>query len=99
MLPPITHPDPNQALVAGTGLTHLGSASARSDMHEGAKMEKLTPSMKLFQDGIKGGKPGVGKVGVQPEWFYKGNGHSVLVPVELCQVLHLDWTLGRSQRL
>lgn len=34
LLPPISHPDPAHVLVTGTGLTHLGSASARSAMHE-----------------------------------------------------------------
>jgi hypothetical protein len=27
--------------------------------------------------GIEGGKPGEGKIGVQPEWFYKGDGSCV----------------------
>jgi hypothetical protein len=35
--------------------------------------------MKMFRMGIDGGKPAPGAVGVQPEWFYKGDG-SVLVP-------------------
>lgn len=29
ILPPLDHPDPAHTLVSGTGLTHLGSASAR----------------------------------------------------------------------
>src|SRR5688572_11449646 len=33
ILPPLDHPDPAHMLVSGTGLTHLGSASARDKMH------------------------------------------------------------------
>lgn len=29
ILPPLDHPDPAHMLISGTGLTHLGSASAR----------------------------------------------------------------------
>jgi Uncharacterized protein conserved in bacteria len=77
---PLTHPDPAHCLVSGTGLTHLGSAETRDAMHKKvAKAETdLTDSMRLFKLGIEGGKPAPGEVGVQPEWFYKGNG-SVLV--------------------
>ena len=34
----------------------------------------LTDSMKVYQWGVDGGKPGKGKIGIQPEWFYKGTG-------------------------
>jgi len=34
ILPPLDHPDPAHVLVSGTGLTHLGSASARDKMHQ-----------------------------------------------------------------
>jgi hypothetical protein len=34
--------------------------------------------MKMFRMGLEGGKPENGEVGVQPEWFYKGDG-SILV--------------------
>jgi hypothetical protein len=34
--------------------------------------------MRMFLMGLEGGKPGPGAVGVQPEWFYKGDG-SILV--------------------
>jgi hypothetical protein len=36
--------------------------------------EKLTDSMKMFRMGLENGKPQAGETGVQPEWFYKGNG-------------------------
>jgi hypothetical protein len=74
MLPPIDHPtEPARCLVSGTGLTHLGSAANRQRMHE-ARESELTDSMKMFKWGVEGGKPAPGKVGVAPEWFYKGCG-------------------------
>jgi hypothetical protein len=80
LLPPLTHPDPAHCLVSGTGLTHLGSAAARDAMH--AKIDKqdaeLTDSMKMFKWGVEGGKPKSSKPGMQPEWFYKGNGRNVV---------------------
>jgi hypothetical protein len=81
VLPPIDHPDPAHCLVAGTGLTHLGSAEGRDKMHakyEGQK--ELTDSMKMFKMGLEAGKPAAGQVGVQPEWFYKGNGTTLVAP-------------------
>jgi hypothetical protein len=84
LLLPITHPDPVHMHVTGTGLTHLGSASTRDAMHAAAaspeKAENLTDSMKMFRMGLLGGKPGAGTAGVQPEWFYKGNGTTVVAP-------------------
>jgi hypothetical protein len=74
VLTPIDHPhEPARCLVSGTGLTHLGSAANRQQMHEAAE-SKLTDSMKMFRSGLAGGKPAPGEVGVPPEWFYKGNG-------------------------
>lgn len=82
ILSPISHPDPAHLLVTGTGLTHLGSADTRDAMH--AKLEaggeNLTDSMKMFRMGLEGGKPESGQEGVQPEWFYKGDGLSVVRP-------------------
>jgi hypothetical protein len=45
---------------------------------EGA--ETLTDSMKMFRMGLEGGRPAAGGVGAQPEWFYKGNGHTAIAP-------------------
>jgi len=82
LLPPITHPDPAHCCVSGTGLTHLGSADTRDSMH--AKLNDpsgpLTDSMKMFKLGLEGGKPESGKIGAQPEWFYKGDGSSIVAP-------------------
>lgn len=83
MLAPIDHPDPAHLFVTGTGLTHLGSASTRDAMHKvdsAAAEAPLTDSMKMFRMGLENGKPAKGEVGVQPEWFYKGNGYAVAAP-------------------
>ncbi|MBI3146086.1 MAG: FAH family protein [Pseudogulbenkiania sp.] len=82
LLLPVSHPQPERCFVAGTGLTHLGSADTRSAMH--AKLEgkdaELTDSMKMFKLGVEGGKPLRGQIGSQPEWFYKGDGSSLVPP-------------------
>jgi hypothetical protein len=83
MLPPIDHPDPAHLYVTGTGLTHLGSAATRDAMHKANQQQAeapLTDSMKMFRMGLEGGKPAKGQEGVQPEWFYKGNGSIVAAP-------------------
>lgn len=88
LLPPLTHPDPAHCLVSGTGLTHLGSADTRDTMHHGAtgNEAKLTDSMKMFRMGIEGGKPEPGKTGIQPEWFYKGDGSVVVATGQTIEV-------------
>ncbi len=73
LLPPIDHPrEPARCLISGTGLTHLGSAKNRQAMHSAGEAE-LNDSMKIFKWGVEGGKPAPGKIGISPEWFYKGN--------------------------
>lgn len=79
VLAPIDHPDPAHLHVTGTGLTHLGSAEGRDKMHKAAAAaETLTDSMRMFLMGVKGGKPQAGETGAQPEWFYKGNGNTLV---------------------
>jgi hypothetical protein len=81
ILPPLDHPDPAHMLVSGTGLTHLGSAATRDKMHQHTVDDAtLTDSMRIFQWGLEGGKPAAGQAGVQPEWFYKGDGSIVVRP-------------------
>lgn len=78
LLAPIDHPDAAHLYVTGTGLTHLGSAEGRDKMHKAAAGGTLTDSMRMFNMGLEGGKPADGAVGAQPEWFYKGNGSSLV---------------------
>jgi hypothetical protein len=72
-LPCFDHPnDVNACMVSGTGLTHKASAENRNKMHDAAVT--LTDSLKMYLMGEDAGKPQNGEIGVQPEWFYKGNG-------------------------
>jgi hypothetical protein len=77
---PIDHDDPAHLLMSGTGLTHFGSAETRDAMHRQAAEAAMTDSMRMFLDGLAGGKPGEGEIGRQPEWFYKGDGASLVGP-------------------
>jgi hypothetical protein len=93
LLAPIDVPgEPSRLLVAGTGLTHLGSARQRQAMHladqksEPKKEEVLTDSMRMFQWGVEGGRPADGEIGIAPEWFYKGDGSILHGPFELLEV-------------
>ncbi|MEZ5043948.1 MAG: AraD1 family protein [Saprospiraceae bacterium] len=87
LLPAFDHPiNPNACMLSGTGLTHKASADNRQQMHEAAKEETLTDSMKMYLWGVEGGHPPSGEIGIQPEWFYKGNGtllrgHGAALPV------------------
>jgi len=81
LIAPIDHPDVAHVLLSGTGLTHLGSAEGRDQMHRAAAAgEHQTDSMRIFLEGVAGGKPKPGTVGQQPEWFYKGNGAQIVGP-------------------
>jgi hypothetical protein len=84
LLAPIDVPGfPSRLMIAGTGLTHLGSAKEREAMHltDAAKAaETVTDSMRMFQWGIERGRPAAGELGVAPEWFYKGNGFILQAP-------------------
>jgi hypothetical protein len=73
LLPSFDDPEnPLHCMVSGTGLTHRNSALNRQMMHQSD--DAPTDSMRMYQWGLEGGSPPPGKIGVQPEWFYKGNG-------------------------
>lgn len=84
LLPAFDHPDePARCLVTGTGLTHRKSAENRQAMHAATATHAdkavrapvpVSDSLKLYQLGLEGGRPDRGKIGVSPEWFYKGCG-------------------------
>ncbi len=80
LLAPIDHPDAAHCWLTGTGLTHLGSAEGRDKMHQPAAGGALTDSVRMFNMGLDGGKPAPGDPGVQPEWFYKGDGSHLVPP-------------------
>ena len=87
ILVPIDHPDPYRLFISGTGLTHTGSVKSRDMMHNDNEEKKdQTDSAKMYQMGIEGGKPEEGKIGVAPEWFYKGNGTNLKGPNDLLEI-------------
>jgi hypothetical protein len=90
LLAPIDVPgNPSRLLVAGTGLTHLGSAKERQAMHlldSSKKAEAVTDSMRMFQWGVEHGRPPGGEIGIAPEWFYKGDGSVVRAPFEALDI-------------
>ncbi|HLH35944.1 MAG TPA: AraD1 family protein [Alloacidobacterium sp.] len=74
LLPSFDHPaDPAHLTVSGTGLTHKASAENRAAMHKNETIT-VTDSMRMYQLGMGAGHPERGIIGVQPEWFYKGDG-------------------------
>lgn len=79
---PIDHEDPAHLILSGTGLTHLGSAEGRDRMHKAAADGALTDSMRMFLEGLEGGRAAPGELGQQPEWFYKGDGGQLVGPGE-----------------
>jgi len=91
LLAPIDLPgEPSRLLVSGTGLTHLGSARQRQSMHLAGSVnesgEVLTDSMRMFQWGLERGRQPDGKIGIAPEWFYKGDGSSVRAPFQALEI-------------
>ncbi len=84
LLAPVDVPGaPQMTLVSGTGLTHLGSARERQAMHlETVKKSEaeMTDSMRMFEWGREKGRPAAGRIGIAPEWFYKGDGSTITAP-------------------
>ncbi|WP_197273693.1 AraD1 family protein [Porphyrobacter sp. AAP60] len=83
---PVDHPDSAHLTLAGTGLTHLGSAEGRDRMHKAAAAGDASDSMRMFLEGLAGGKPEAGAIGHQPEWFWKGDGQHLAGPGQLLKV-------------
>jgi hypothetical protein len=86
LLPSFDHPHiPMACIVSGTGLTHKNSALNRQMMHQSAD-DKPTDSMVMYKWGVEGGTPEKGKIGIQPEWFYKGTGTTLRAHGETLEV-------------
>jgi hypothetical protein len=65
-------------------------------MHQKLKADdsELTDSMRMFRMGLAGGKPDGDGPGVQPEWFYKGDGSNVIAPEQALSVPSFTLDLG-----
>ncbi len=99
LLPAFDHPaDSAHCLVSGTGLTHKASAENRAAMHKDVNAA-LTDSAKMYQLGIDGGAPEQGKIGAQPEWFYKGDGSILRAHGEELCVPAYGWDGGEEPEI
>lgn len=82
VLAPVDHEDHAHMLISGTGLTHFGSAASRDQVQRKSQEEEthMSDSMRIFKWGLEGGRPKSGETGVQPEWYYKGDGAIAVRP-------------------
>src|SRR6266550_8766294 len=64
-----------QAMHRGTGFQPV-SDEMEGDRLQANRLEACatSDSMKMYRWGLEGGRPARGKIGVSPEWFYKGCG-------------------------
>jgi hypothetical protein len=99
LLLPIDHDDPYRMLITGTGLTHIGSATLRSNMHGEDPEQGMTDSAKLFRAGVEHGKPLDGRIGIEPEWFFKGTGLDALCSGEPIIAPFHGTTIGEEAEL
>jgi len=69
-------------------------------MHrDAAAAETKTDSMRMFLEGLAGGKPASGEVGCQPEWFYKGDGTHLAGPGDPLTMPHFAKDGGEEPEL
>ncbi len=100
LITPIDHGDLAHMYLTGTGLTHLGSAEGRDKMHRDASAAVTqTDSMRMFLEGVEGGKPAPGETGQQPEWFYKGDGSQLVGPGDPLVMPHFAKDGGEEPEL
>ncbi len=101
LLPVIDLPDPAHVIVAGTGLTHMGSADTRDAMHAKVAVNEddLSDSMKIFKMGLEGGKPAEGEIGVQSEWFWKGDGSILRASGQVMESPHWADDMGEEPEI
>lgn len=99
LLPSFDHPtDPCHSMVSGTGLTHKASAENRAAIHRSAGTE-VTDSTRMYQMGLEAGCPASGEIGVQPEWFFKGNGSIVKAHREELAIPSYGWDGGEEPEI
>jgi hypothetical protein len=74
LLAPIDHPDPAHCHLSGVGLSHFGRPEEVAAMRAAAG-EGAADVVRMFMMGLEGGRDRV-----QPEWFYKGDGSTLVGP-------------------
>ncbi|HUQ64875.1 MAG TPA: AraD1 family protein [Flavitalea sp.] len=102
LLVPLSHPDNYRTWITGTGLTHYGSADSRDKMHQKistSRRDELTDSVKMFEMGMRNGKLINNVPGVQPEWFYKGNGFTIVNPGHPVQAPAFGLDMGEEPEI
>ncbi|MEM8985404.1 MAG: AraD1 family protein [Pseudomonadota bacterium] len=83
ILPPTDHTDPRAHWLTGTGFTHMvpsAQAAQRNNPPTANELATMAPAAQLIAKGVLEGKPEPGAVGLQPEWFYKGDGRGLTMP-------------------
>ncbi|ANY19358.1 Fumarylacetoacetate (FAA) hydrolase family protein [Tsuneonella dongtanensis] len=80
LLSPIRHPDPAHMYLTGTGLTHRASAESRDRMHAASTAGNDTDTIRMYRIGEEGGRCDDDAPGAAPEWFYKGDGSTLVAP-------------------
>ncbi len=80
-MPPSIIPIPRMSMSPAPGSPISARPKAATRCTRSSKTPPpLTDSMKMFKMGLEGGKPSKGQEGVQPEWFYKGDGSTLVAP-------------------
>lgn len=79
VLAPIDHPDPAHCHLSGVGLSHFGRPEEVEAMRAAAGQD-AGDMVRMFLMGLEGGRPEPGAAGIQPEWFYKGDGSNCVGP-------------------
>ncbi len=99
ILPSFDHPlECARCMVSGTGLTHKASAENRAAMHKSTQTQ-LTDSARMYEMGLQGGNPPAGEIGVQPEWFFKGNGAVLKAHGEALEIPAFGWDGGEEPEI
>jgi hypothetical protein len=99
LLPSFDHPDDvARCIVSGTGLTHKASAENRAAMHKRSAAE-ITDSIRMYEMGLEGGNPPAGEIGLQPEWFFKGNGSTLRGHGDALTVPPYAWDGGEEPEI
>lgn len=76
---PVENVSPLSCYVTGTGLTHKNSELLRHDMYTQSDSEnKMTDAQRIYLSGLRSGKATSKIASARPEWFFKGNGSSVI---------------------